>query len=79
MQEIDADPRDTRRFVVRVSGGREDVLGGRLSRRNAYIDLYPSVLEGQPSVDDLAVHQKTKASYSLSGSRPVVYDIWRVA
>jgi hypothetical protein len=54
------------------------VLGGAVSDRNAYIAAYPRIHDGHKPVRELAIGERTQATYSLSGSRGT-YDIVRVS
>ncbi len=58
------------RDVLGVDGHNyaEDVLGGPVSEKNAYIAAYPRVLDDEPRIADLRVFESTMVEYSLSGS-----------
>jgi len=62
-----------------LNGADEDVLGGPVGPDNVYMRSYGRSVVGQPTIDALEVGQHTLRQYALSGSRPTVYRIVRVA
>lgn len=67
-----------KRFRV-LDGNGSNVLGGDVGQDNVYVRTYGAIVEGEKSIDSLAVGESTRKRYALSGQKPTVYRILRVA
>ncbi len=70
---------DNKKFVMVKPGTSEDVLGGAVSGDNCYIAIYGAAVKRSPHPSTLEVGESTLRKYALSGQKPTVYEIIRIA
>ena len=68
----------TMRFRI-LDGHDANVLGDDLSEGNVYVRTYGTVLPGEKQPTELNVGESTRKRYALSGQKPTVYRLLRVA